>query len=186
VGIGTAAVFAAAYALKDRLKELSRIWLAGRLQRMYGQRAMQLRLPKRIDPSRFVLVSAREHCETRAEEGDDVLNQSVGRTRRLVVLHYRMNAVAHASPLLRRSGLHSVKHIFRYDLTPLFSRLDNAVKRVPVLDEHQRVHFADAPKEYRFPVRLDACADGKRTRFVGELVVSKRGIERVEESLADE
>ncbi|MCU1282972.1 MAG: hypothetical protein JWM53_6518, partial [bacterium] len=53
LGVGTFAVaFALAYAIKDRIKELTRGWITGRLMRLYGQRMVTLKLPKRIDPAR--------------------------------------------------------------------------------------------------------------------------------------
>ena len=57
IGIGTFGVlFAVAYALKDRIKEAARAWLAGRLTRLYGQRMVTLRLPQRNDPERHVVL----------------------------------------------------------------------------------------------------------------------------------
>jgi hypothetical protein len=92
-----------------------------------------------------------------------------------------MRAEVHAASELTRAGITSVKHIFRYDLSPIFSRLDNAVKAVPILDEAtRRVRFADAPKEYRLPVRLTAWSGAGRSCAEAELVLSKRGIERLE------
>jgi hypothetical protein len=186
LGVGTFAVlFAAAYAVKDRLKELARAWLAGGLTRLYGQRSVTLRLPSRIDPHRQELVEARETCDRQTVLAEDPLNR-LGGSRRMVVLGYRMRADLHASTVLARAGIRSIKHIFRYDLGPIFSRLDNAVKAVPVLDETaRRVRFADAPKEYRLPVRLVASGDGVALARRAELVLSKRGIERLE-NLVDE
>jgi hypothetical protein len=182
LGLGTFTVaFAAAYALKDRVKELMRAWLAGRITRVYGQRVVTLRLPERIDRERQVMVEARERFTCTADVREDALNRTVGKTHRVMLLHYHLRGEASPSPLLERAGICSLKHIFRYDLSPIFSRLDNAVKPVPVLDpKTRRVCFADAPKEYRLPVTLCARLEGRETRVGAELVVSKRGIERLE------
>jgi hypothetical protein len=67
-------------------------------------------------------------------------------------------------------------------MTPLFARLDNAIKEVPILDRQtRRVRFVDAPKEYRFPVRI-AFTDEKQSlaERLAWLVISKRGVVRVE------
>jgi hypothetical protein len=182
LGLGTfTVVFAAAYALKDRVKELTRGWLSGRLQRLYGQRVVTLRLPERVDADRQVLVDAQETFDCEPQVREDVLNRTVGKTYRVMVLRYHLRAEAHASPKLEQAGIHSLKHIFRYDLTPIFSRLDNAVKPVPVLDPvTRRVRFADAPKLYRLPVRLEARAGSQQSQMEAQLVLSKRGIERLE------
>lgn len=184
IGVGTFAIlFAVAYALKDRVKELTRGWLAGRLVRMYGQRVVTLRVPSRLCAPRPVLVHVRERFDAESQTGDDSLDLSLAHARKVVVLRYRMWCQALACPPLERAGLRSIKHIFRYDVTPIFSRLDNAVKRVPVLDASaRRVRFADAPKEYRFPLKLVARAGTEEATFDGLLVLSKRGIERIEQA----
>src|SRR5262249_34844915 len=136
--------------------ELTRGWLAGRLQRLYGQRTVTLRLPPRIDTQRTVIVEAHETCKVIARQAEDPLNK-LGGPRRVMVEQYQMSADLHACPLAAGTGIRNIKHIFRYDLTPIFSRLDNAVKAVPVLDpETRRVKFVEAPKEYRLPLRLRA------------------------------
>ena len=185
IGLGTFAVlFAVAYAIKDRLKELTRGWLTRRVMELYGQRVVALRLPARIDPARHLLLETRESfdVETQPFGAADVLGaQTIGRPRRVVRLSFRMRAALHAAPPLARAHIDSIKHIFRYDLSPIFARLDNAVKQVPVLDANRRVRFADAPKEYRFPTRIAfRPQDGAPIEHHAYLVVSKRGIERVE------
>jgi hypothetical protein len=183
IGLGAFGVaFAASYALKDRIKELTRGWLAGRLVRLYGQRSVTLRLPPRIDPQRKVLMEARETFDCLSQSGDDVLNRTVGRTQKVMALTFRMKAEVHGSAVLEKAGIHSIKHVFRYDVSPLFSRLDDAVKSVPVFDASARsVRFVQAPKEYRFPVRVIAYRAGAQPHVVaGMLVLSKRGIERLE------
>ena len=185
LGVGTFAVaFALAYAIKDRIKELTRGWITGRLMRLYGQRMVTLKLPRRIDQARLVLLETRETFDVDSEPfaADDLREiQDIGAPRRVVQLKFRMRATLHPAPALERAHIFSIKHIFRYDLSPIFSRLDNAVKQVPVLDEHRRVRFADAPREYRFPARIIfQPVDGETIDHHAYLVVSKRGIERIE------
>ena len=185
VGVGTfLAVFVTGYALRDVIKEAARGWLTGRLMRLYGQRMVTLKLPKRIDPARRVLLETREtfDVEDAPFAADDAREeQLIGRPRRVVQLKFRMRATLHATPPLERAHIFSIKHIFRYDLSPIFARLDNAVKQVPVLDGNRRVRFADAAREYRFPARIAFTPlDGETIEHNAYLVLSKRGIERVE------
>ncbi len=191
VSVGTfLAVFAAAYALRDVIKEAVRGWITGRLMRLYGQRVVTLRLPRRIDQARRVLLETRETFDVDAlsnafARGDErpatTIDPSIGRPRSVVRMHFRMRATLHPSQPLAEAHIGSIKHIFRYDLSPIFSRLDNAVKQVPVLDAGRRVRFADAPKEYRFPARISfQPSDGERIVTRADLVLSKRGIERIE------
>jgi hypothetical protein len=187
LGVGTFAVaFALAYAIKDRIKELTRGWITGRLMRLYGQRMVTLKLPRRIDPQQRVLLETRETFDVDSEPfefaADDLREvNAIGRPRRVVQLKFRMRATLHAAPELERAHIFSIKHIFRYDLSPIFARLDNAVKQVPVLDDNRRVRFADAPREYRFPARIMfSPQDGDNIEHNAYLVVSKRGVERIE------
>jgi hypothetical protein len=175
------ALFAIAYALKDRMKELTRFWLSGQLTRLYGQRMVTLRLPRRDGQEPQPVLEAREKFDVDSVQIEDPLNTSLQATRRMMQIKYQMRSEVHACPQLGRSGIHSLKHIFRWDLTPVFSRLDNAMKAVPVLDpETRRVRFVDAPKEYRLPVNLTCTSGGRITRTEAQLVVSKRGLERLE------
>jgi len=140
-----------------------------------------LRLPRRIDPARRVLLETRETFDVEATPFGAADVGAIGQPKRVVKLLFRMRSTLHAAPALERAHIFSIKHIFRYDLSPIFSRLDNAVKQVPVLDGHRRVRFADAPREYRFPARIAFCpADGEPIEHLAYLVVSKRGIERIE------
>src|SRR5262249_47462852 len=144
-------------------KEITKFWLAGRLTQLYGQRMVTLRLPLRADPARREVLDAREKFDVQTKQAEDPLNTNLQATRRVMCVRYDMRAHVHACADLDKSGIHSLKHIFRWDLTPIFSRLDNAVKAVPVLDPAtRRVKFCDAPKEYRLPVLL-TCESGSRT-----------------------
>jgi hypothetical protein len=182
LGVSTFALLSAmGYALKDRVKELTRFWLSGRLTRLYGQRMVTLRLPARADAEKRVVLEARETFDILQDKIDDPLNTTVQATRRVMRVRYQMRSSLHACPALDKSGIRSVKHIFRWDLTPIFSRLDNAVKAVPVLDPvTRRVRFVDAPKEYRLPVQLRSAGEGGEVLVDAQLVVSKRGLERLE------
>ena len=84
-------------------------------------------------------------------------------------------------PELTRQGVRRIKHVFRYDLSPLFARLDDAVKPVPVLDpETHRVRFAAAPRCYRLPVRVRVRCGGECQEERATLVLTKRGLDRLE------
>jgi hypothetical protein len=186
IGLFTFAfAFALAYAVKDRIKEFARNWITGRLTRLYGQRVVSLRLPAPIDPARRVVCQTHETFDV---ENDALVIEPadvIGRPRRVVRLHFCMRAELEAAPALQAVHIDSVKHIFRYDLSPIFARLDDAVKPVPVIvvDEgERRVRFCDAPREYRFNARVSySYSDGSsgQSRDV-VIVVTKRGIERIE------
>src|SRR5260370_40707868 len=117
-----------------------------------------------------------------ARTGADVLNGNIGSSERAMVLTFRMKVELRSSEVLRDKQIQSIKPVFRSALDPIFSRLDIAVKPVPVLDEKsRRVLFVEAPKEYRILVRVVARQAGiADSHFQGKFVLSKRGIERLE------
>lgn len=184
LSLGTfAAIFALAYAVKDRVKEQTRQWLALRLVQVYGQRAIKLRLPTKLDAARSEILDGQERFDCDEQEVADVLNQTVGATSKVVQMRYRLTATLEPAPAARKKGLGRVKHIFRYDFAPLLSRLDSSRRRVPVADCDGNVNFVEAPKEYRVPLRLCVRIRGRSKpvrESAGELVISRRGIERLE------
>jgi hypothetical protein len=171
-------VGAVAYALKDRAKELTRQWLSGKLSRLYANRVLVLREPERLARGRNVVLRARESMAQERVARPDPLNPGSGAVQRLVTLQYRQRArVAR----LRGSGAEAferLKIVFRYDLAPLLTRLDDSVKRVPV-PAGPGVRFADAPRLYRVPMKLEVATDAGLETREATLVLDRRGIARI-------
>jgi len=182
-GLVTLALIAGlVYALKDRIKEIGRNWMTTRVHRVWGaQRITRYRAPARRLPGRDVIVSARESFDQGVASLPDPLNPESGATVPVTVLAYehRGNVVPHAQ--LLASGVRRVKHVFRYDLSPLFGRLDDAMKPVPVLDDASRkVRFIDAPRCYRVPIKVSVSCGAERFEEEATLVLHKRGLERLD------
>ncbi len=171
-------VGAVAYALKDRAKELTRQWLSGKLSHLYANRVMVLREPRRFEPSRNAVMRARESMFQARVARPDPLNPESGAMQRVVTVHYRQRA-----RVVRLKGptggvFERLKIVFRYDLAPILTRLDDSPKRVP-LAVGNGVRFADAPRLYRVPMRVQVITPvSTETRDV-VIVLSRRGIVRV-------
>jgi hypothetical protein len=170
------------YATKDRMKEIGRDWLKHRVHRVYGaQRITKYRAPSRRIPARDIVASARESFEQTLERVPDTLNPDSGATTPFTTLSYRHKGAVFPAPQLRSAGVRRIKHVFRYDLSPIFARLDDALKPVPVLDHESRsVKFVDAPRCYRVPVQIRVRAGGVECEDVSTLVIHKRGLDRLE------
>lgn len=169
------------YAFRDRFKEIGRVWISGRVRRFYAERIARFRAPARRLPGRDIVASAKESFHESACERLDALNPAAGARRAVTTLHYRHRGMVMPQPQLAAAGVERVKHTFRYDLSPMFSRLDDAVKEIPVLDvEARRVRFVEAPRCYRVPIQVVVTVG--RDRFVeeGTLVMHKRGLDRLE------
>ncbi len=170
------------YAGKDRIKEIGRNWMTHRVQRVWGaQRISRYRAPSRRLPGRDVVVTARESFNQSVANLPDPLNPECGASTPMTVLTYEHRGEVVPNAPLVKSGVRRVKHVFRYDLSPLFARLDDATKPVPVLDDRsRRVRFIDAPRCYRFPVSVRVEAGGQSYTERGTLVLHKRGLERLD------
>ena len=179
LSIGTLmAVGALAYALKDRAKELTRQWLAGKLSHLYANRVLVLREPSRYEPHRNVVMRGRESLRQARVARPDSLNPGTGAVQRVVTIHYKHRA--RVMPLKGPTGsvFERLKIVFRYDLEPILSRLDDSVKRVPV-PGRSGVVFADAPRLYRVPLEITVTTRAGVERREAEIVLNRRGIARI-------
>ena len=182
-GVITLAVIAGlVYAAKDRIKEIGRNWMTRRVHRVWGaQRVTRYRAPERRLPGRDVVVTARESWQEGRKSLPDTLNPECGAMRSVTVLTYEHKGEIVPNDDLLLSGVRRVKHVFRYDLSPMFARLDDATKPVPVLDEvEKRVRFINAPRCYRVPIHVEVTSSGRTYHETATLVLHKRGLERVE------
>ncbi len=169
------------YAIKDRIKEMGRSWISGNVHRFYAQRVARWRAPAKRLSGRDVVMRARESFDQCVVRRPDPLNPQSGATMPATLVRYVHRGVVSANSELLASGVRRVKHIFRYDLSPLFARLDDPIKHVPVLDETTgRVTFTAAPRCYRVPVRLLVRREGQTREERATLVLHKHGLERLD------
>lgn len=181
--VTTAFIGALVYAVKDRIKEVTRNWLASRITKHFGVRTTTLRVPGKLMKDRPILVDSRDTFSIDYEARNDELNPELGTTRRVAILRFTKKGTVRLNRAevweLQKKGLRSIKQIFRYDLSPLFARLDDPVKRIPVLDgTGKRVRFVDAPRSYRFPVCVKLRTAEASARQSGDVVAQKEGIVR--------
>jgi len=169
------------YATKDRVKEVGRTWISGNVHRFYAQRVARYRAPARRFPGREVVVAARESFEQKLIRKPDPLNPESGSLVPSTVIRYTQRGQVLPTPALDVAGVRRVKHVFRYDLSPLFARLDDAVKQVPVLDKTtHRVRFTEAPRSYRFPIKVRVTSGGGTSEESAIVVLHKGGLDRLE------
>ncbi len=171
------------YVAKDRIKELGRTWIAGNVHRYYAQRVTRYRAPPQMLPRRDVVVTARESLDTTVTSRPDPLNPEVGTAAAFGVVRFVHKGRLGAHPEVWESGARHVKHVFRFDVSPILPRLHDAVKMLAVVDaETHGVHFKKAPRHYRVPLRLRLVSDAGTHEEIATLVLSKSGLLRLERS----
>ncbi len=174
------------YATKDRLKELGRTWISGNVHRFYAQRVARFRAPARRLPGREVIVTAKESFDQRVLQRPDPLNPESGAMVPSTLIRYIHKGTIVPHAVLTKAGVKRIKHVFRYDFSPLFPRLDDALKKVPVLDKAtHRVCFTAAPRCYRFPVSIVVHCDGRMWEERASVVLHKGGLDRLERDLPE-
>lgn len=148
------AVAALVYAAKDRIKEVGRDWVARRVKDTYADRVAHLRLQQRMDPVETEFGLARETISLAPRLQADPLNPALGKTHVVYQLTIRERLRHTGLELLHKQGMTGLKHVFRYDLSPLFSKLDDHAKRVPVLQTGAvpGVSIQAASRVYSVPV----------------------------------
>jgi hypothetical protein len=176
-----ALVVGVVYAAKDRIKEVGRAWISGHVHRLYAQRVARFRAPRKRLPSRDFIVTARETIDQSTTNLPDTLNPESGATIPAILIRYDQKGTIEPKNALVDQGVSRIKHVFRYDLSPIFARLDDATKPVPVLDsETRRVRFMEAPRCYRVPVRIEVRTRDGHSEETATVVLHKGGLERLE------
>jgi hypothetical protein len=173
----------ACYMARDRIKELARAWLTGKVYRFHAQRVSRYRLPERMHAGRDVLIRTREWCDQTTQSLPDVLNPEGGASLARTRIRYLQKGVVMHGEGLSAAGVSRVRHIFRYDVSPLLPRLADDVRSVPFVGADGAVRFADAPRRYQVPVSVRLEAGGEAHEEHATLVIEKRGITRMDRGL---
>ena len=173
------AVGALVYAAKDRIKELGRDWLASRVKHGYADRVAHLSLQERMDPNHSDFALARETITLSRKMAPDPLNAALGDTSVVHQLVIKERLKHDGLPILHQQGLVGLKHVFRYDFSPLLVKLDDQLKRVPVVGM-ARVHLKASTRVYSLPVTVRVHKLGTDFAITqrGHLRIRRNGLER--------
>lgn len=181
-GLTTTFVIAVlAYGVRERIKEGVRGWLTSRAAKVGRRTSLSTAPAPPEEPLRVARV--REVFSTRRTREIDPAHPDLWSSMPMIRLGYQMHGVLEGSERLAAKGAQRVKLVFRYDFTPLFSRLHDPVEEVPILDDSgERLSFTEAPRLYRFPIETRVF-DGEMThRFSGTLLAHKYGLVRIDET----
>ena len=124
------------------------------------------------------MLRARESLAQARVARPDPLNPGGGAVQRLVTLDYRQRARVTRLKGPSAPAFERLKIVFRYDLAPILTRLDDSVKRVPV-PAGEGVRFADAPRLYRVPLSLRVSTPAGVEKREALIVLNRRGIARI-------
>ncbi|WP_394836527.1 hypothetical protein LVJ94_06430 [Pendulispora rubella] len=161
------------YATREKIKEVGRAWIEGRVHRFYAQRVARYRSRNRV------VVSARESFDRADGAGrTGVLRPDASGFTLIRFVHH-----GKVHPAAKHLGVGSVREIFRYDISPVFAWLHDDVKPIAFPDPGQRsVRVLSAPRVYRFPARIKLTAAHDSRELHATIVVNKKGLVRIERS----
>jgi hypothetical protein len=172
-----ALVTGVAYAARDRIKEIARSWLTGRVYRFHAQRVVRCRLPATGER----VVQAKESYNAASAARPDPLNPESGATLGVTSVHHLHRGRVASLPALSAVGVTHIRQTFRFDLSPLFARLQDEHKLVPVMDPVSGTpSFVEAPRRYRVPLQLALQVGHQRQTIQATMVLDKRGLTRIE------
>jgi hypothetical protein len=183
--IAFALLTAIAYASRERMKEVARNWLAGRVQRMFAQRVTRYRLPskERRGKGGAIVVSARESLSQAGAKRPDPVYPGHDVTHDVTVLRFVHRGTVARPPAADIGGVQQVRLIYRLDLSGIFPRLHDAVRGLASLDRQTgRVVIVDVPRNYELPLRASLRWDGNTEECASTVVLNKNGLLRVDES----
>ncbi|HTB73349.1 MAG TPA: hypothetical protein VK762_08885 [Polyangiaceae bacterium] len=178
--VAFALITAIAYASRERLKEVGRDWLAGRVQRMFAQRVTHYRVPSRgkaIAP----VVSTRESFSQSSSQRTDPDHPDYGVTQDVTVLRFVHRGLVCAPPTSEGVSERQVRLIYRLDLSTLFPRLHDAVRGFASLDRRTgKLSIVDVPRNYEIPIRARLHREGIHLDSAYTLILNKNGLLRTE------
>jgi hypothetical protein len=177
--VAAAIVGAVVYAMQDKIKDVVKTLLPSRLGKRYAQRVTRVIVPPRSNGDGKLVATIEESLTTKLCGRPDPLNPELACSRAVHVVHYASHGTTEAVPDLHARGIASMKQIFRYDLSWLFTRLDDAHKPVPVLGA-DGLRVAEAPRRYRIPMRVKLSVGDRVYERHAIAVVHKRGLERLD------
>jgi hypothetical protein len=169
------------HAMRDRIKEVARAWLTGKVYRYHAQRTSLCRAPGRRPISREPFIVAREWCNHATRTLPDPLNPQLGASLPTTLVEYVQKGVLACPTWLVASGAKGIRHVFRYDLSTVLSQLHDEMKQVPVIEPEDHIRFVDVPRRYRVPLLVRLRYDEQHHEKRVTLVLDKRGLRRVEQ-----
>ncbi len=189
VAIGSGVVMfalltAIAYASRERIKEVGRSWLAGRVQRMFAQRVTRYRVP---GPGRDqksgggVVVSARESFSQSSAQRPDPVYPEDGITREVTLLRFSHQGKLSSGAVADAGSARQIRFVYRLDLSPIFPRLHDAVRGLAAVDPHTgKLTIIDVSRNYELPLRATLRTTGDTEHFRWGVILNKNGLVRVE------
>ena len=164
------------YAVKDRIKELGRRYMSRLLKDLYADREVRLSLRHDGRNAARRLAIARETIRETGLKAADEHDGDLSGSQRYRVLHIRDVVTHRGGADLQQRGITCLKHILRYDLSALFSSVDDRAKSLAV-PEGDRLIAVQSRRAYRLPVRARLYIDGAKLPIVerfGELIIRGR------------
>jgi hypothetical protein len=176
-----------AYATRERVKDFARSWIAGKLYRFHAQRISRYRVPEERPSERGEILRAREWCTLATRSRPDPLNPEAGASLQTTRVHYLHKGTIWHDDVLSRAGVVRARHVFRYDFTPVLTRLKASPEPAPLqpVQVDDGVGFVEAPRRYYVPLSVRVSYDDASWETRATVVLDRRGLERVDAGVVE-
>jgi hypothetical protein len=173
---------AIAYASRERLKEVGRSWLAGRVQRMFAQRVTRYRVPAQDHKAAgTVVVSARESFSQSSAQRPDPVYPEGDITREVTLLRFSHSGKLTSPAGLEAGSAREIRFVYRLDLSPIFPRLHDAVRGLATIDPQTgKLAIIDVSRNYELPLRVTLAQADASHDLRWAVILNKNGLVRVE------
>lgn len=166
-----------AYASRDRLKELGKDWLAGRVQRMFAQRVTRYRPPTTTAHRYAPIVVARESFSRSARQSG-ALDEELFHDVTVVRFSHRGQVIRTEMP--KAWNAPRVRLFFRLDLSGVLPRMKDAVRGFVTPDRTTgQLAIVDVARNYELPIVVRFDYEGTSEDGHHVLMVNKNGLVRV-------
>ncbi len=167
------------YVIKDRIKDLGRVWIARAVSRYFAQRITEWRMGSKTgDQAHLKLGRAKETLERVRGTRKDPLNPESGDEFPFVSVRFTQSGKFEKEAVRALSGT-TLQLIFRFDISAMLPWLNDAKLPLAVVTE-KGLEVINARRSYRIPFTSELKSNHQHATLRATLVVNKQGLKRVE------
>ncbi len=169
------------YVIKDRIKDIGRVWIARAVSRYFAQRITEWRMGSKTgDQAHLKLGRAKETLERVRGTRNDPLNPDGGDDFPFVSVRFTQTGKLEKDAVRALSGT-TLQLIFRFDVSTMLPWLHDAKLPLAVVTG-KGLEVINARRSYRIPFTSDLKLRHQHFTLRATLIVNKQGLKRIEDA----